>query len=69
MADILVSANNEYVEDVLIWVRNKSISSFYAYRRCPICDCTWYPDQLVRHNLTCWVPRLQYEFRNDKSKK
>jgi DNA repair exonuclease SbcCD ATPase subunit len=37
------------------WVEKFSHDHNYAYCRCPICNCTWYPNEHERHELGCWV--------------
>jgi hypothetical protein len=54
-----ISIEDALIEAILIWARNQSISSRYAYRRCPVCQRTWFPDELERHEWGCWVRRLQ----------
>lgn len=54
-----IEIEDALIEAILIWVRNQSISSRYAYRRCPVCQRTWFPDELDRHESGCWVPKLQ----------
>jgi hypothetical protein len=53
--------NTELLQEILEWYQKVSApNSQYAYHRCHVCDATWWGDA-ERHNLDCWIPRLQHE--------
>lgn len=50
----------EVLRDILSWYEKKSSpNEYYAYSRCPICNATWWGDEI--HNLQCWIPLLKHK--------
>ena len=50
----------EVLRDILSWYEKKSSpNECYAYSRCPICNATWWGDEI--HNLQCWIPLLKHK--------
>ena len=55
----VIDGQQDMLNDIADWVAKKSEpNQSYAYSRCVICDCAWWGGE-ERHNLNCWVPRLQ----------
>ena len=49
----------EMFREILEWVKQRTQpSDMRRYLRCPVCGSSWWGDD-ERHNLICWVPRLQ----------
>lgn len=57
--------SDETTFEILAWYVSKSEpNTRRVYYECPICHATWHKDGLFgveRHNLDCWIPRLQGE--------
>ena len=59
--------SDETAFEVLAWYVSRSEpNTSRVYYECPICHATWHKDGLFgveRHNLDCWIPRLQGEVK------